>query len=81
MAWIMVVTAQFCLYFSEMSFYKTRRGTYPTANIDITGRVTPQSCLTLSAFPIVGNFDINDYYHNMKLHSDLLVMKRLDVHP
>ena len=53
MAWIMVVTAQFCLYFSEMSFYKARRGTYPTANIDITGRVTPQSRLTLSAFPIV----------------------------
>ena len=38
-----------------MSFHKeVRRGTYTTTtNIDITGRVISQSCLTLSAFPIV----------------------------
>ena len=54
----MVVTAQFCLYlFFVMSVIakrrRLRRVLITQANIDITGRVISQSCLTLSAFPIV----------------------------
>ena len=76
MAWIMVVTAQFCVYFSLMSLYNSYsvRSVLISPDIDISSCVVIQSYVSLWETPIVWNLDINDYYHNVGFPSTLYAM-------